>query len=244
MRVKQGTWILTVGVLAGLWSGAVAVTAEEPPLDPAETELDINAESTAGMHPDRSSPAFAKKPIVLSPKQEKEVLDFVNKHMKGHAAGLAERKKRNPQAYQRTLVIYWMHVRQFQAMPAAVRDAHVKNANLRLHIIQTVKQYRQAKTDAERLKYKTQLKTQLSEKFNVEQQVREHRLKKMDNQLARLKKEHANRAANRSRVIDRQLHQWLAPAPKSKPAPTPSAPPPATPPTTAPTTQPATPKAK
>ena len=240
--MRYGTWILTAGMVLGLGICCQVVWGEvESSLD--AVELDIKSEEYDTEPPPELAPE-SKKPLGLSPRQEEQVLDFVNKYMKDHAAQLAELKKRNPEAYQRTLLFYWPRVRQYRAMPKAVREAHVQNANLCLQIYRTAKRCQNAKADTERKKLKNQLKTLLTEKFDVEQKVREYRLTQLDKQLSRLKKELKGRADQRDKVIARQLAHWLKEDKKTSPPPQAKASPPTTAPTKAPTSAPATQPAK
>lgn len=243
--MKHGQRLWTAGVIAGIWMcfawGDVAWAQSPDDGDSVlPSEYDV---PPSEMHPDHwpeSVEQPAKEPVV-SAKAETDVLKFLQKHMKYYYDRLMRLKRKDIRVYRRALDYFEGKVKQLRAMPEAIRDAHIRNANVQVDILRAAKGYHKAKTDKDRNALKSKLQKLLSEKFDIEQKVGEYRLKQLDEKLARRKKKWKERAKDRKKIIAQELRCWLQPpagAAETQPAEPEKTP--ATAPATQPASQPAT----
>lgn len=251
MKHKQRFWVM--GILLAACGAAVSVgyaQIQSPEYDAPPAE----------MHPDRwPGPAETKEPAV-SAKTETDVLAFLRKHMKYYYDRLMQLKRKDIRAYRRALTYLEGKVRQLQTMPPAVREDHIRSANVQVDILRTAKAYHGAKKDSVRNSLKEKIQKLLAEKFDIEQKVGAYRLKRLGEKLNERKQKLQERQKNRDTILAEELRCWLQPPagamskptePKKTPATQPAtkptaarkASPPATQPTE-PTSQPTTKPAK
>lgn len=242
--MKHGQRLLAAGMMiVGLW--LAAAPAEEPQTQPATAgDSALTSEYDAppsGMHASRW-PGAIEMPTTaptVSEQSEKDVLEFLQKHMTYYYDRLNQLKQSDETSYHRWLEYLEGKVKQLRAMPEAVRDAHIRNANVRVDILRTARGYHEAKTDDERNALKEGLQTFLSEKFDIEQKVGEYRLQQLDEKLQQRKTKLQERAKDREKILAEELRCWLQP-PAEPGGETEPASPEITPATT-PATQPAEP---
>ena len=251
--MKHGQRLVAAGMMiAGLW--LAAAPAEEPQTQPAaKGDSALPAEFDApqpDMHANRW-PGAIEMPTTapaVSEQSEKDVLEFLQKHMTYYYDRLNQLKQSDETSYHRWLEYLEGKVRQLRAMPEAIRDAQIRNANVRVDILRTARGYHEAKTDDERNALKESLQKFLSEKFDIEQKVGEYRLRQLDEKLRQRNAKLQERAKDRENILAEELRCWLQPpaetAAETPPATQPAepAPAPAEAPAPATETQPATPE--
>jgi hypothetical protein len=219
MMTRRLIAILPAILVVAIWSAMASAQATTPTTAPAEPALQPAQEPSThpGEHRQfegRMEPGRRHGPMrpgrqEVSEEQEKQIMEFLSKHMKEHYDRLEKMREENPHAYRRSLAFLWPRVQQLLAMPEEARQAHVKEANLRVEIFRTARAYQEAGDAQEKENKKAELQNLLAEKFDAEQQVREYRLKKIQEQIDRLKNELQERLKDRDKVIQEQLEWWL-----------------------------------
>ena len=215
--MKKSTWIFTIG-LALIAAPLMLLGADEGPVDdkPRPPRKDMKSPEhpgpdggPVGMRPGGGQKArrWRRKPI--TPEQEKQILDFTEKYMKHRHERLLRLREENEQAYRRTLVALWPRVRRMMSMPPEMRQVYLEERQLRVKIFQTARTYHKATSPEEKEQQEQELQKLVARKFDVEQKVREYRLRELENHLLRLKKQLAQRTEERNKIIEDRVKRHL-----------------------------------
>jgi type IV secretory pathway VirB4 component len=96
-------------------------------------------------------------------------------------------------------------MRDLMNLPQEVRQAHIRDSQLKIKVFRVARNLQEADTTEQKNKYRKQLQKLLAEQFDVEQKVRQYRLKQLEEQLDRLKKDLEQREKDRDDIIADRL---------------------------------------
>ena len=212
--MKKITWIFAVGLVLVATSLLLQAADEgskgdesRPPRRGMRSPGRAGGPAGMGEGMGRRSRRGRRKPI--TPEQEKQILEFSKEHMKHHYDRLMKLREENERAYRRTLGFLWPRVQSMMSMSPEMRQAHLDENRLRVEIFQTVKDYREAIGPEEKEELKQELQELVARKFDAEQKVREYRLRELEAQLSRLKKQLIQRTAERGKIIEDKIGRLL-----------------------------------
>ena len=215
--------ILWLGVLALTAMPAVSVLAQEGPDDDGPEAGMMNEGGGPGMHEGMGGPGMKgdmeqvtirKKMMRGGPGMggpgfltEDETLAVIKKHDPDFAARLANFKTMAPAKYKMVLqmsgkVFAMAKMEQDEAME---KDA-VRGLALEFDTKELSMKYNRA-SDADKKALKESLRVKLGELFELKTKGQEMRVKHMEGEIGKLKKNLETRKANKAKIVDQRLEQ-------------------------------------
>lgn len=149
----------------------------------------------------------------LSDEQETELLTFLRKHRPEVASQIEELKDTNPRRYRAAMGLAWWHYRHLRSMPEEIQDAYIEEGKAKIQIYRLAMAYRQAEESEKKQALQEQLAKAVGTQFDLEQKVREYRLKRLEEHLNRLKEELQARRENRKTLIQERIERILTEGP-------------------------------
>lgn len=149
----------------------------------------------------------------LSEQEKREAMKFIREY--GGSARLRrleDFRMNAPLEYERHLKSALIKKRDMERL----RKMDPKLYNKRLGIMKLeresfdlAEEYRKVENEQERRKIKEQLRTILSEQFDLKEEEKSARIKKLEDEIARLKEELAKRKKNKEEIINMRLKDLL-----------------------------------
>lgn len=150
---------------------------------------------------------------ILSEQKREEIMEFIEKYAgPERIRRLNELRLRKPEEYRRHLKRAMMRKRDLERLKEKEPELYEKSLQileLRRESFELVEKYKDAETDKEKEKIKTELSRVVSEQFDLREEVRGARIKRLEEKITRLKEELAERKKNRDEIIERRIDELI-----------------------------------
>jgi hypothetical protein len=143
----------------------------------------------------------------------KEVMAFAKKHFPEEHERLEALRKENPRRFRRAVRRLWWLYKRVQHLPPEIQAAAVAKHRLNIDIFRMHRQIIQTDNQAEKTKLKKQLRDLLGKQFDNDQAVKEYKVKRLAQELAKLKAEIEQRKKDRKKIISKRLEMLMKPMP-------------------------------
>ena len=183
-------------VLASLLTTAVLLATETPDRPNKGARGDVRSRGPRGR---------GRRP--LTDEQETKAIEFAKTHSPELYASLMKVKESKPEEYRRMVRGVYHRYRSLMHLPAETREMYIRYGKLRTQVYQASKKYHAATTDADRQQRKETLQKLVADSFDTQQNMRVHKLEKMEKQLAALREELKNDKANRDKILADRLER-------------------------------------
>jgi hypothetical protein len=190
---KYLTLLLVAMLLCGLWVSqrSAAVVATVSAAKPA------------------AKPKPKPNPQVPNPAEEKELLQFMQKHRRDFYNSLMTQKKTNNRRYRGTLKFAWQWYKRYKTLNDAVRSEVNREQKARIEIRKVLGRIKRAKTQADYRKLLAELNRLVAVQFDAQMKISIYKLDQAYNQISRLRKELSNRQAERKKIVDKRVADWM-----------------------------------
>lgn len=156
------------------------------------------------------APRPPEPPTFVSPEVEREVMDFLQMIAPYRVEDLKALKSANPGEYHRRIVEILGVKRDLdlakQQDPARY-DLKLNEVKMEQKSHYLSEQYRRAKADEEKNGIRKELRTLLDQLFDVKEQNREAEVKRLEQELARLKSTMIERKRNKDQIVSIRLEE-------------------------------------
>lgn len=210
--VKSGiarhlTAILAVALVCGLF---ISVSQRRP----ATVDTSIAAPTKAAAKPAPKPVAKPKpKPKPRSqfptPAEERDLLSFLKKQRREFYDGLMAQKKTSDKRYRGTLKFAWQWYKRYKDLDKAVRSAVDREQKARIEISKILGKIKKASAEQDIKKLRSELVRQAAVQFDAQLKVTKYKLDQAQNQLSRLRKELSNRHADRKKIVEQRVDEWM-----------------------------------
>lgn len=146
----------------------------------------------------------------LSEQEQAEVLEFIKTYRPGYYEQLQSMRREHPRRYMRALQGIRRMQRRAKSMPPEMRETMLAERDARMRIVLRIREIRQAQSESEKQQLTSQLRQDVSDHFDAEQQLREQRLAQLAEQLKRLGEELKTRGENREQIVAERVESWLS----------------------------------
>lgn len=146
----------------------------------------------------------------------KEVMAFAKKHFPDEHKRLESLRKENPHQFRRAIRRIWWLYKRVRHLPEEIQVAAVSKHRLNIAIFRMHRQIVQTDNQAEKTKLKKQLLDLLGKQFDNDQAVKEYKVKRLAQELAKLKAEIAQRKKDRKKIISKRLEMLMKPMPAAE----------------------------
>ncbi len=143
----------------------------------------------------------------------KEVLAFAKKHFPDEHERIQSLRKENPRQARRALRRMWWLYKRVRHLPEEIQAAAVAKHRLNIAIFRMHRQIIQATDQGEKAKLKKKLRDLLGKQFDNDQAVKEYKVKRLAQELAKLKAEIEQRKKDRKKIISKRLEMLMKPRP-------------------------------
>ena len=147
----------------------------------------------------------------------KEVMAFAKKHFPEEHERLEALRKESPRQFRRAIRRMWWLYKRVQHLPEKIQAAAVAKHRLNIAIFRMHRQIIQTDNQAEKAKLKKQLLDLLGKQFDNDQTIKEYKVKRLAQELAKLKAEIEQRKKDRKKIISKRLELLMKPMRKPKP---------------------------
>ena len=213
--------IVTAALILAVTSGALAErdrpkpsrerlekrrTLEKPDALPRRERLSRRKESTR-----------RHKKFKLTEKQENELMAALKKNRPELYKRLTRLRKRNKWAYRKSLRRAWPMYEKWKDLPKELRKNASQRHKARLHIWKLVRKIRRARDKNEKTKLVKQLRKTIAEQFEIELNIQEERLARLEEQIKRVRAELKEQAKHKKHIINERIDRLLEAEPKPRP---------------------------
>jgi hypothetical protein len=129
---------------------------------------------------------------------------------------LAKLREERPQSFQRSMGALDRFVSQLDKLPGDLRPVLIGQRRDNVALVQTVRTYRAEADPARKAELRRQAADLTGRVFDAEQKLKLHDLQQLSKQIGELRKELADRTAQRDRIIQSRVERLLE-APASRP---------------------------
>lgn len=150
--------------------------------------------------------------VKLTPEQEKETLEYLQKEFPEEAKRFENLKVMRPEVYHAALSKYYARLKIMQSIKQTDPERYeelVKERELDARSRDLARQYRASSDDTERKKISAELEQLLYQIFEYRQLNRKAEIERIEKKLEELKKENALRLENKDEMVKRQLAKLL-----------------------------------
>jgi ribosomal protein S15P/S13E len=145
----------------------------------------------------------------ITEEQEQAVLDFLKQHRPGEYEWAIKLPDDDPRR-RRVIRTWWYDVIQkVQHMPPKLRDATIRERDAQVRIVKRIREIRRTNDPAEKEKLKQQLRKDVADHFEAEQELREQRLALLIEQIDRIRSELKERREQRDKIVKERVEEWL-----------------------------------
>ncbi len=146
----------------------------------------------------------------------KEVMAFAKKHFPEEHERLESLRKENPRQFRRAIRRMWWLYKRVRHLPEEIQAAAVAKHRLNIAIFRMHRQILQTNNQDEKAKLKKQLLDLLGKQFDNDQAVKEYKVKRLAQELAKLKAEIEQRKKDRKKIISKRLELLMKPRPATE----------------------------
>jgi len=205
---------LTAILAVALFCGLLASVSQKRP---ATVDSSIAAAEKTTTRP---APKPKRKNQFPTPSEEKDLLNFLKKNRREFYTGLMAHKKISENKYRSTLKFAWQWYKRYRDLDKAVRSEVDREQKTRIEISKVLGRIKKTSDDADLRKLKSELERLASTQFDAQMKITRYKLDQAYNQLARLRKELSNRQAERRKIVQQRVDEWMKSTKKSvKPKP-------------------------
>jgi DNA repair exonuclease SbcCD ATPase subunit len=141
----------------------------------------------------------------MGEKEIEEVMAFLKNNLPELHERMERLRETNKRRFHMMMRRMWPRMRDLMNLPQEVRQAHIRDSQLKIKVFRAARNLQEADTTEQKNKYRKQLQKLLAEQFDVEQKVRQYRLKQLEEQLDHLKKNLEQREKDRDKIIADRL---------------------------------------
>jgi len=165
------------------------------------------ATQSAASHP--SGGPIVKVSDKSEAEMEKEMMDTLSRRLPLRHERLIKLKAANSKEYDqyRQKMMDWY--KDWRCMPPAVQDTQIREQLLKVRAWQIVDRLRNSPPAHEAQKLRAELREIVSDHFDAEQKMMEHRLTVLEDDINRLHKKLHERSAERERLIQERAEKLL-----------------------------------
>ncbi len=140
---------------------------------------------------------------------EGKVMEIIKRNDPALAEKLAKLKESNEKKYDATIAIAakFLGAAKMSEDPSMEKDV-VRGIGLEYDVRELSMSYEKA-SDSEKAKIKEQIKSKLNELFDIRTKGQELRIKKLENEIAELKKGIETRKTNKSKIVEQRMEQLI-----------------------------------
>jgi hypothetical protein len=154
------------------------------------------------------------KSLLPTPVEEKELLGFLHKNRRAFYNSLMVQKKASDKRYRGTMQFAWQWYKRYKSLDIAVRKEVNREQEARIGISKVLGKLKKVKTEGDRKKLMSELTRLATVQFDAQIKITKYKLDEKSNQLRRLRKELQNRQAERKKIVDHRVQDWLKAAKK------------------------------
>jgi polyhydroxyalkanoate synthesis regulator phasin len=235
--MRKALWMLAALAAVG-WMASSAVAGERDGRrrgPPPESFRDRDDDRDRRRGPPHHGPPNGRRPFgrrhvppmfrELTDEQIEEILAFVKEKMPWRYDNLTKWQEEKPEFFRRMCRRLRFEIGQLKRLkkenPKAY-EAALEEHRLRARAAELAARARQAESDEAREKTKAELRGVLERLFDAEGKAREAQIHELEERIAHLRRQLAERAEKRDRIIDWLLNWMMSRDHEAKDAPSPS----------------------
>ena len=214
MVKKHRKWAMLAGtVLIGIASTLVLFTeppvpSEEPPPQPTQK----NHQRIQQQKPEMPPPIFDEEFIPDVPELDKDIVKFLEQFDPERLKQLRHLKEVDPEAFLRMMKesqhemmkLNELRERDPQRFEQIMKERQMENEIKELSL-----QCRKSQNNDEKEEIKKDIKTRLEKLFDLREAQRENEIKRMEQELNKLKEKMKTRKTNRDKIIERRQKELI-----------------------------------
>lgn len=153
-----------------------------------------------------------RPPDFFRPEMEQIALKFIETHHPSRADELKRIKLNQPERYIKMITDIFRRAEQikiFQKEDPERYELEIRQVSLDEKTFTIARAYQNAKDEKEKQSLRQQLESAVSEHFDIREQIKESELKRMENDLQRLKERLNQRKANKSEIVKQRINQLM-----------------------------------
>jgi hypothetical protein len=163
-------------------------------------------------HPPGEEPEYPF-PLMLSQEGEKEALEFLKKTAPEPMIKRVMKMQINhPLMYQRELQRAFREKRRMKSLKILDPERYkklIRRRELTKESFELAKKYREAESEREKGAIKKQMKSTMSELFEIREEEKTKRIEELEKELAKLKKTIKKRKQNKNKIIEKRMKQLI-----------------------------------